>query len=74
MSPSMTTTDREVFVRLSGRDMTPELVSCYDTIARLSSLALQYGAPLDSIEGMLLGTRYERTGGAGDGACAHEIL
>jgi hypothetical protein len=35
----------EVFLRLKGADCSSELIGLYDVIARLMSLALQYGAP-----------------------------
>ncbi len=35
----------EVFLRLKGPDCSSELIGLYDVIARLMSLALQYGAP-----------------------------
>lgn len=34
----------EVFLRLKGTDCSSELIGVYDVIARLMSLALQYGA------------------------------
>ena len=36
----------EIFLRLKGSDCSSELIALYDVIARLMSLALQYGAPL----------------------------
>ncbi len=35
----------EIFLRLKGRDCSSELIGLYDVIARLMSIALQYGAP-----------------------------
>ena len=37
----------ELFLRSKGEGCTSEVIALYDVIARLSSLALQYGAPLD---------------------------
>ena len=34
----------EIFLRLKGPDCSSELIGLYDVIARLMSLALQYGA------------------------------
>ena len=34
----------EIFLRLKGSDCSSELIALYDVIARLMSLALQYGA------------------------------
>ena len=34
----------EVFLRLKGADCSSELIGLYDVMARLMSLALQYGA------------------------------
>jgi hypothetical protein len=42
--------------------MNPELVSCYDVIARLISLGWQYGVPVEAVGQMLLGTRFEPAG------------
>ena len=35
----------EIFLRVKGSDCSSELIGFYDVIARLMSLALQYGAP-----------------------------
>jgi len=35
----------EIFLRLKGSDCSSELIGLYDVIARLTSIALQYGAP-----------------------------
>ena len=35
----------EIFVRVKGSDCSTELIGLCDVIARLMSLALQYGAP-----------------------------
>ena len=42
--------------------MTPEVVALYETIARLSSLALQHGAPIEGVGGMLLGLKFDPRG------------
>ena len=34
----------EIFIRVKGADCTPETIAFYDVIARLMSVALQYGA------------------------------
>ena len=39
----------EVFLRVKGPDCSSELIGLYDVIARLMSLALQYGAPLEKV-------------------------
>ena len=39
----------EIFLRLKGSDCSSKLVGLYDVIARLMSLALQYGAPLEKV-------------------------
>ncbi|MBU6482466.1 MAG: hypothetical protein KGS09_18220 [Nitrospirae bacterium] len=36
----------EIFLRVKGLDCSSELIGLYDVVTRLSSLALQYGAPL----------------------------
>ena len=35
----------EIFLRLKGSDFSSELIGLYDVVARLMSLALQYGGP-----------------------------
>jgi len=35
----------EIFLRVKGSDCSSELIGLYDVIARLMSIALQYGAP-----------------------------
>ena len=35
----------EIFLRLKGPDCSSELIGLYDVVARLMSVALQYGAP-----------------------------
>lgn len=52
----------EMFLRVKGSDCTAELVGLYDVVARLGSLALQYGAPLDKVGDMLAGTKFEPAG------------
>lgn len=51
-----------MFLRVKGSDCTAELVGLYDVVARLGSLALQYGAPLDKVGDMLAGTKFEPAG------------
>jgi len=53
---------RELFLRVSGPDVTPELIACYDIIARLTSLALQHGATIAEVGQLLLGTKFEPGG------------
>jgi hypothetical protein len=44
----------EIFLRLKGSDCSSELIGLYDVIARLMSLALQYGgAPLEKVGDLL---------------------
>jgi ribonucleoside-diphosphate reductase alpha chain len=52
----------EVFIRVRGNDCTSEVVGLYDVVGRLASLALQYGAPLEKVGEMLLGTKFEPAG------------
>ena len=39
----------EIFLRLNGLDYSSELISLYDVVARLMSIALQYGASLEKV-------------------------
>ncbi len=52
----------EIFLRLKGSDCSSELIGLYDIIARLMSLALQYGAPLETVGDLLAGAKFEPCG------------
>lgn len=52
----------EVFLRVKGSDCTSELIGLYDVVARLMSLALQYGAPLEKVGDLLAGAKFEPCG------------
>jgi hypothetical protein len=52
----------ELFVRVKGADCTAETVALYDILARLASLALQYGCPLQTVGQMLQGVKVEPAG------------
>jgi len=52
----------ELFIRVRGIDCTSEVVGLYDIVGRLASLALQYGAPLEKVGAMLLGSKFELAG------------
>ena len=52
----------EIFLRVKGRDCSSELIGLYDVIARLMSLALQYGAPLEKVGDLLTGVKFEPCG------------
>jgi len=53
----------EVFLRVKGPDCSSELIGLYDVIARLMSLALQYGAfPLEKVGNLLTGVKIEPCG------------
>jgi hypothetical protein len=52
----------ELFVRVRGQDCTAETVALYDCLARLVSLSLQYGAPLEPVGKMLQGVHAEPGG------------
>ena len=43
----------EIFLRVKGPDCSSELIGLYDVIARLMSIALQYGAPLEKVDDLL---------------------
>jgi ribonucleoside-diphosphate reductase alpha chain len=48
----------EIFLRLKGRDCSSELIGLYDVIARLMSIALQYGVPLEKVGDLLAGAKF----------------
>jgi ribonucleoside-diphosphate reductase alpha chain len=52
----------EVFLRVKGPDCSSELIGLYDVIARLMSLALQYGAPLEKVGDLLAGAQFAPCG------------
>ncbi|NOT95584.1 MAG: hypothetical protein HOP00_04665 [Nitrospira sp.] len=52
----------EIFLRVKGLDCTSELIGLYDVIARLMSLALQHGAPLEKVGDLLAGAKFEPCG------------
>jgi ribonucleoside-diphosphate reductase alpha chain len=52
----------EIFLRLKGSDCSSELIGLYDVIARLMSLALQYGAPLEKVGDLLAGAKFAPCG------------
>jgi hypothetical protein len=49
-------------VRVRGHDCTAEVVALYDCLARLASVALQYGAPLETVGKLLQGVKVEPAG------------
>ena len=52
----------ELFVRVRGTDCTAETVALYDCLARLVSLSLQYGAPVETVGALLQGVHVEPCG------------
>ena len=63
LSTPTATPPLELFLRVRGTDCTAELVALYDCLARLTSLALQYGAPVEAAVGtMLEGVKVEPAG------------
>lgn len=48
----------EIFLRVKGADCTPETIALYDVIARLISVALQYGASLEKLGDLLTGAKF----------------
>ena len=49
LSTQAATPPLELFVRVRGQDCSAETVALYDILARLTSLALQYGCPLQTV-------------------------
>jgi|SRR5215831_1953154 len=52
----------EIVLRVKGIDCTTELIGLYDVIARLLSIALQYGTPLEQLGELLAGVKFEPCG------------
>ncbi len=47
----------ELFVRVKGADCTAETIALYDVLAHLTGVALQYGAPVQTIGALLRGVK-----------------
>ena len=52
----------EIFLRVKGPDCSSELIGLYDVVARLMSIALQYGAPLEKVGDLLAGAKFAPCG------------
>ena len=52
----------EIFLRVKGPDCSSELIGLYDVIARLMSIALQYGAPLEKVGDLLADAKFAPCG------------
>lgn len=52
----------EIFLRVKSADCSSELIGLYDVVARLMSLALQYGAPLEKVGDLLAGAKFAPCG------------
>lgn len=52
----------ELFLRLKGPDCSSELIALYDVIARVVSIALQHGAPLEKLGDLLAGVTFAPAG------------
>jgi hypothetical protein len=52
----------ELFVRVRGQDCTAETVALYDCLARLVSISLQHGCPVETIGKLLQGVQVEPGG------------
>lgn len=52
----------EMFLRVKGTGCDSETIALYDVLARLLSLALQYGAPLETAAEMLHQTQFAPCG------------
>jgi hypothetical protein len=51
-----------IFLRVKGADCSSGLIGLYDVTARLMSLALQYGAPLEKVGDLLAGAKFAPCG------------
>jgi hypothetical protein len=52
----------EIFLRVKGPDCSSELIGLYDVIARLTSLNLQCGAPLEKVGDLLASAKFAPCG------------
>ena len=62
LSTDAKTPPLELFVRVRGTDVSAELTALYDIVARLASVALQHGTPLETIGKLLQGVKVEPGG------------
>lgn len=51
-----------MFLRVRGANLPDEVIALYDVLARMMSLALQYGAPLAKVGAMLEGVQASPAG------------
>jgi hypothetical protein len=61
----------EVFLRVRGANLPDEVIALYDCLARMMSLALQYGAPLAKVGAMLEGVHCSPAGPVQDDPHLH---
>ena len=52
----------EIFLRVKGPGCSSELIGLYDVIARLMSIALQYGTPLEKLGDLLANAKFAPCG------------
>lgn len=52
----------ELFLRVRGTDVSAETTALYDVVARLISIALQYGAPVETVGKLLQDVKVEPSG------------
>ena len=64
----------EMFLRLKGPDCSAELIGLYDVIARLASIALQHGHPLEKVGDLLSGAQFSPCGPVSGHDCIKNCL
>ena len=52
----------ELFIQVKGAELDEEKIALYNCLARAYSMALQYGAPLETVGQQLLGVKVEPAG------------
>ena len=52
----------EIYTRFKGHNCSAELIGLYDAIARLMSLSLQYGAPLEKVGDLFADAKFAPCG------------
>lgn len=52
----------ELFIQVKGESLDAEKIALYNTVARAYSLALQYGAPVETVGEQMFGVRVEPAG------------
>lgn len=62
LSTDARTPPLELFIRVRGTDVSAEVTALYDVMARLISVCLQYGCPIETVGSLLKNVKVEPAG------------